>query len=364
MNSMKNEIENFEENWNKTLKSYIDYAKLRQNTGGNHYPINSLPHFSEPIWDEKLQTYWDTGSAWYNHLTPETKGAIKHLYHKANNEKRNGNNFHHNPDIVAAGCSVTTTVGLPHDFSWPEIISYITGKTVNNVSHSGASVAKIIHQIFYHITKYGQPKEIQILLPELNRCWLMEITKNFTGEEYINLREIVYFAEIKNYVKQSPEHGSKIKTYIHESFDGHKTLIPLDMVANESMRAIEHLAMHCDITGTKLKLFSWDASTDDFLNKSNFPHYVTPPQHLLNRPRPKIFGHGWGWPPRIEPLGSKYCCDLQPQNKYQKLMWDEALDGRKDKQHPSYPGLLEQIHIAVIFLNTIIVQHQIERITN
>ncbi len=353
----------YDENWNKSDKDFIDYKALRKNTEGNHYPKNFLHHFEKPVWDEELQTWRDSGSCWYRHLTPETEGQIPHLHHRSNNEKRNGNDFEKNPKIITSGCSVTTAVGLPHDFAWPEIVRHITGKTVNNVSHSGASVAKMVHQIFAHIERYGQPEEIQMLLPELTRGWVMEKIAQPKREEFITLREIVYSPEIKSYISQSAEHGDKIKPYIHDSFEGYKTLIPMDMVVHESMRALEHLIMHCKITGTKIKIFSWDKSTDFFLHSLKLDSYVTPPQHLLNPLRPQQMRSERGWPPRIEPFGTQGCCDLKPVNKYQRLMWEKALDGKPEKKHVSHPGLHQQIHIAEIFLNTKIEQHQIERIT-
>ena len=113
----------------------VKYRALRENCEQTHYPINQTPHFESDkiIWDEKLKTFYVKGSKWYDFLSQPPDYQIKNLYHKSNNEGRNGNDFYHNPDIIASGCSVSAGVGLPHNFLWPEIISKITNQKINNV---------------------------------------------------------------------------------------------------------------------------------------------------------------------------------------------------------------------------------------
>lgn len=350
----QNEPQPYQNDFEKN-QDFIPLHELRENPQNSKtlYPHCETAHFPNPTWDEKLQTSWDHGTNWYQHFTD--KGQIKHLYHKSNNENRTGENFHNTPDIITGGCSITTPLGIPHNFGWPEIIRHTTNQTINNVSHASASTSRIVYNIFHHMQKYGQPKKIYILLPELTRGWITQKTEHKNQNAW-QTREIIYYTDQKNYVLKGKEYKiNKLTPYIHQSFDGHKTLIPLDIIIEESLKSLEILKMHCNISNIELKLFSWDQNTDHMMKKTGYQSYTQPPQHLLNRPRPPTYPNpiNWTWPPRIEPFGrGQHCCNLQPQNKHQQLMWDNGLDGNPPQHKWPHPGLHPQLHLAEIFLQT------------
>lgn len=338
----------------ENLKEFIPYSTLRPKNEKIFYPTGLQPHFPKVFWDEKLNTNYAYGEEWYSYFTEAPDHKIPHLLHKSNSEGRNSKEFYNNPEIITAGCSVTAGVGLPHNFLWPEIIEHITNQKINNVSRNGASIARIIYETFLHIKKYGTPKQIFLLLPELSRHWLQQQEKNSWGPG----RDLTYDPQNKTYTYRGGPH-KKPKHHTHTSLDNHKTLIPLDMVVSENLKALEHLLTFGDITNTEIKIYSWDNITDHELKKIGYTQYQQPPPHQTNKQNPlkyspKIAGPGgWGWPKPTQPFGTIGCCELQPQNKYQKLMWNAAADWNTKKPR-AHPGLHAHIHTAEIFLQTTI----------
>lgn len=333
---------------------YIEYSALRQ-PKESYYPTGNCPHFHNPKWDEQLETNYSHGEQWYNHFTDAPDHKLPHLLHKSNEEGRNSKKFYSTPDIITAGCSVTAGVGLPHNFLWPEIIETITHQKINNVSRNGASVARIVYETFLHIKKYGTPKKIFLLTPELSRGWLQRNEQNGWGPG----RDLIYDPENKTYSERGGPH-KKAKHYIHKTLDNNKTLIPLDVIVSENLRALEHLCTLTDILNIELKIYSWDNTTNHELNKIGYPQYQQPlPNHTNPNKKhahytPQQIGPGgWGWPKPTQPFGTIGCCELQPQNKYQKLMWNAAADSNK-KSPRAHPGLHAHIHTAEIFLQTTI----------
>lgn len=100
---------------------------------------------------------------------------------------------HHGKHLLFAGCSVTAGEGMFEKFIWPrrvyDKISEIE-KTSGyfNIATPGASIIEIVAQVFKYIDRFGNPNEIFICLPDVEReyVWLSSLKlKNISSRDDI-----------------------------------------------------------------------------------------------------------------------------------------------------------------------------------
>jgi hypothetical protein len=72
-------------------------------------------------------------------------------------------------DIVFAGCSHTFGFGVPEHMIWGAQVAGNLGLSYVNLSGPGQSVYFIVQNVLAHIRKYGPPKVVLALLPNLAR---------------------------------------------------------------------------------------------------------------------------------------------------------------------------------------------------
>lgn len=253
-----------------------------------------------------------------------------------------GPEFVQNADILAAGCSVTHGMGMPFDFSWPNIIKHATGKSVNVVARPGASIGTLVMRIFEVCAQYGWPKELYFLMPDFWR----PVTPHIGA---IDPRTL-------NYSKLEKGKWKKIVNY--DNINKSKYSIHPEPTIGANLQLLKMLINVCKSTGTKIKLFSWHRQTHFFFQQVQMENYMFPMDHfsknMLERQSEKMRRYvienkvTWGLPLEMTFTGTDLCCDLQPHTETQKLVWLGGLDETKEsKQHP---GMHAAIHFAEIFL--------------
>jgi hypothetical protein len=80
-----------------------------------------------------------------------------------------------NPQILFAGCSQTEGVGSPLETIWPKIL--LKNKEVLNfysIARSGYGWQSVIQNYLIYESKYGLPKELYVLLPNIPRFYVWE----------------------------------------------------------------------------------------------------------------------------------------------------------------------------------------------
>jgi hypothetical protein len=320
------------------------------------YPTFKQYHFKDVRLDEESGVRYSWGCKWHEDFPTDNNpdNRLPGLIYKVNSENMHGEEFHHSPDILALGCSVSSGIGLAHDFSWPYIIGHVYGKTVNNLSTPGESAAFMVYAAMDHIRKFGIPKSIYFLVPPLDRYTGPlpdpEDKSKKNSRDWVSGK--ISYAMANNYYLDA--YG---KRYSYISIDKHKSIVPLDLIANFNLSMIEMLAMFCDSVGSELRLSSWDRHTHKTLRIIDYPEVVDLPFFLLkpNSLRSNIeytkserLISNWGYPTELCPIGLRRdCCDKEPLNEWQDAMWDYGLDIKWDRFYP-HPGLHMQLHLAEI----------------
>ncbi len=106
-----------------------------------------------------------------NRYNQDSEYAMPLVYnYEINSAGFRGKEFTYSPHIIALGCSHTFGVGLPIEFTWPNVVSRLTGiDDVVNLGRSGSSIAYQVRCLINYIRIYGQPKIVLATFPNLTR---------------------------------------------------------------------------------------------------------------------------------------------------------------------------------------------------
>jgi hypothetical protein len=104
----------------------------------------------------------------YNTVTDPTHVYLNELY--------GGFSFRtpeiENKDLIALGCSQTYGVGVCEESTWPALLAKKLNLSYANIAVPGTSVARSVTSFFSYIEKYGKPKAVAILLPDMYRMYI------------------------------------------------------------------------------------------------------------------------------------------------------------------------------------------------
>ena len=295
---------------------------------------------------------WSRGTLFHDsHGSEEFGGGHKDCLYFINSDGMHGPEHVEHADVLALGCSITSGMGLPYDFTWPDILRRAHGIKVNNIARPGSSVSQQVYRAFAHIYKYGKPKQISFLMPDLYRGQIS------TGPDKW-IQRTVFYDQVENVVVDS--NGGP---YIHKTLSGHKTLIPVDVLIDNNLKSLEMLLMFCASNSIKLRLFTWHTFTLEALKAIGYPEIVEIPEFLVagvEHHTSALFENSetemlkfWSYPEQLKGMGRPECCDLRPNGYWQEKAWTVALDRTETWRRP-HPGLHSQIHFAEIMSGTAI----------
>jgi len=297
---------------------------------------------------------WSRGRRFHStHGSEEFGGGVKDCVYLVNSDIHHGPEHYYGPDVVTLGCSFTGGMGLPHNFSWPHLIESVTGARVNNLGRPGSSIESQVYRFFTHIVKYGNPKKVLFLAPDIFRAQILE-TKRWTE------KTLFFDDELNTYV------DTDYRPYVHTNFNGEQSLVPVDVMINVNLKALEVLQMFCEAQNIDITVFSWEDTTLQILKSCQYPNLAAIPNHLSGAKLQATKEEDsqrlwWKFPEQISSIGISGCCDLHPNGYWQTKAWTVALD-RTDKWKRPHPGLHSQIHFAEIMSGLRITNEMIKEI--
>lgn len=302
----------------------------------------------------------DNGITWTHaeNLYTKTDGGYPGLIHQQNLNGKNGPEYHHNPDIITLGCSITHGYALPHDFSWPHIVAHLTGHTVNNIAIHGENMVHQWTVLLNHIKHHGTPQHIWILAPNLDR---------YTGPWHHQNKPTG--PRSANTIHYDNHYGTywdnETNQPITQTTISGDTVIPaIDNAIFNNLLATTQLLDWAETHDIHIKLNTWETHAWVAYTHHGYP-LITYPQHQLDNHQKNRQQHnenpqqhhGQMPPPIYTCAHPNYCgCDLQPQNEWQHAVWERAHDTH-------HPGLHHHIHYTEQFLNTQITNHDIANLT-
>jgi len=284
---------------------------------------------------------WSQGWWLHEHVTEDQ--WLDKIRYRVNSDNQHWHEFSSEPDVLALGCSVTGGMGLPYNFTWPGILEHIFGWKVNNIGRTSHNVHQQMYRMMAHIGKYGFPKTIALLVPDIWRASVIDVS----ASQPIGQKTLAYEDNISSYTTyDSTSH--KFKPYIHESADNSLSSLPVDIITDRNLEALDVIAMFAHAINAEFKIFSWHGYSQQILQHIGYPELQQVPSYLIeeqrNPPQPKDY-LGWGFP-QPEWLGVEGCCQLEPTSQWQEEAWTHAFD--RGKNGSPHPGLHSHIHFAEI----------------
>jgi len=161
--------------------------------------------------------------------------------------------FFKNPELLVAGCSQTFGVGAPLEGTWAYFLAKDLGVDYVNTALPGGSTQTIVTNIFAYIRKYGKPKNIVVLLPEVFRITLVSaqglIHGRYAGKPRgIRYEDFSFRDDINN--SDRPKYSKLPHLW--------EDIVPSQAPVAQSLSALTMLIQYCRDTGINLVWSSWD----------------------------------------------------------------------------------------------------------
>lgn len=164
-------------------------------------------------------------------------------------------------ELLTSGCSQTFGIGMKEDLIWPSLLAKESGLSYNNLGFPGASAESIVDNIFRHIYKFGKPKHIRILFPDMfrfvfleNRDSIVVPAKNSTNEiRFIDCQTVFYKNKIREKYYMTPIVAN--------------TILPRSNAFRRNIFSIKELELFCKYADIDLKWSTWCDGFQGYLKK-------------------------------------------------------------------------------------------------
>lgn len=254
-----------------------------------------------------------------------------------------GPEFHKNPHILALGCSVTASCGLPHEFTWPHIIGKYLDKKVNVLAYPGSGIKRCIENAFFHMREFGVPQQIMLLAPDLERMSVFNYKRErsksgWFGWEKQNLTwddEYDAYRDPETMIRNDFHFRPLVwKNVLKQTSD-----VPVDLAYAQSLTWINAMRNVCELLGVELRVGTWHQRTWKSFQTMNDPIFVTrgrdffADQECCN---PAMAGNARDY-------FSNECHN--PAFSLQEQFWREAAD-----RPFGHPGVHPHIHFAELMM--------------
>ena len=269
--------------------------------------------------------------------------------------------YYDNPDVITMGCSFTEAGALPSMLNWSKFIEQKSQLKVNNCGYPGSGVAFQAGYASDVISRFGAPKTIYLLLPNIDRAWLPE--KIDEQDNQLSLRHVDWDMHIGAYVAHTyARSGERIfNEFTLNGTDGEKYRIPPELVVFYSFLIIDIFESLCKAGGITFKFATWHTKEQNIFN--NFVKYDSyEPIKLMPEVNKSTSPLLRNWraaeaeqaakgmalragPRPWEVFGMRdiHVCDHEPQTEMQEHYWVYAADGR-------HAGVHDHIHFAEHFM--------------
>jgi len=194
----------------------------------------------------------------YNNKTEE---KVTNVTCRFNNEGFRSDDFTSGTEILISGCSHTYGMGVPEEHIWASLIKNKLNKTVSNLGQPGASWTMIVNNLFAYFRKYGQPKTICVIFPNIERIQV-PVNQNFLLTEKLLYSEnlssrYLQVSQLQDYI------GPRISKRPHIARD----IISPDLFYYLSIQSINYLELYCKSAGINLIWSTWDFMTGKSIEK-------------------------------------------------------------------------------------------------
>lgn len=181
--------------------------------------------------------------------------------------------FFNTPEVIVAGCSMTFGEGVPDDGRWSDILSSRLGAQDNqiNLGIRGASVGQIVLNVFSYIEKYGKPKYLFCLFPNLERIEFI-FHKDLIIDRYGDYPKDYTFDYQRSYTHLNDE--TRIPPKYLKSPVEIQDVVPNEYATYLASGYIQMLSTYCRDAGIIFRWSTWDRKFYEECRIQQYPYFV------------------------------------------------------------------------------------------
>lgn len=168
-------------------------------------------------------------------------------------------------DLVTAGCSQTFGMGVEEEYIWPTLLSNKLNMSHVNLGNPGASPQLIVENIIKFISKYGKPKVVCAVFPNLYRFrFAVRHDILVPKSKYQDNSPVAHIENLSMLLNGTLlENRPKLSKLPHEVIE----VLPYEAALYLSLNSIKHLVEYCKIAEIPLYISSWYPSTQEIFMK-------------------------------------------------------------------------------------------------
>lgn len=266
-------------------------------------------------------------------------GLDKIQSYRFNSHGYRGPEFSQKVELLCSGDSQTFGVGLPENAIWPTIVSKdLNISSYANLALPGASVQSIVIDILHFFRKFGAPKNLLVMFPDLARFLFYSDPSSLVSRDKrahagpTNVQLRGFFKKQTNYSKKPHEIENVI------------TMEQCYMVSFQMINILEDI---CDAMDVNLHWSIWDTNEDlDLIYKlkmqdaSYFRHFF-----LNDSPN---------WSKNLNAKSMEFIKNYKiVKCHYEFLADNENIFQFATDKYPHHDGLHRHLHVADEFKNLI-----------
>lgn len=166
-------------------------------------------------------------------------------------------------DLIALGCSQTYGVGVCADNVWPKFLSEKLKLSYVNLSYVGWSIPRMVREFFAYVNKYGAPKAVALLLPEMSRYMFVTrgtVLRYEKGGDIDDSNFEDYHLRKNNHIwSESQLPRTSKRPHLLDD------IMPLDYVYFQNFNALYSLLTFCQHANIAVAISSWDWTVVELL---------------------------------------------------------------------------------------------------
>jgi hypothetical protein len=190
-----------------------------------------------------------------SHIVEHSRATIEYFVNKQGYRSEDFDNLVSKDTIYVGGCSVTFGLGLEENVRWSTLLKdKLSAKYLADVSAPGNSCSRIFQDVYKYINRYGKPKIVMLLLPNVSRYYSIDIDNG-------RLTTAPYSLEVFVPSTEQPLENQ-------EELDIVNSVITNKNLMSDFMNEAKQLEMYLEAVGVPLMYTTWDPGFEHELNKT------------------------------------------------------------------------------------------------
>jgi hypothetical protein len=197
----------------------------------------------------------------FTHTLGKSGDPADYITYEYNDLGYRSKEFEHNEKLLIAGCSQTFGFGVEKEHIWGNVVSRHFGIESANLSIPGSSCGAIVNNLFAYFKKFGHPKVLLVLFPDMYRFQIptdpeIVSSKSIRTKKESN-KEIPYLT----YLHLNTHNKNNMPKNQRSPFDLEEMISP-EISVFHNIKSIMLLNQYCDALNIKFYWSTWEQDAD------------------------------------------------------------------------------------------------------